>query len=79
MDMDRTLDNEEEHLLDTIGRPRMRSHQPRLMGIANIGSPNVVKVLIDNGRVLAKIIEQMGGTTMHEPPSNNRHDQDVSI
>ena len=57
--MDRMLNNEEEHLLDTIGRPRMKSHQLRLRVIADVGSPNVVVVLMADGRVLAKIIEQM--------------------
>ena len=57
----------------------MKSDQPQSMGIADVGSPNVVKVLMDDGRVLAKIIEQMGGTTMHEPPSDDRYDQGISI
>ena len=40
-DMDGTLNNEQEHLQDTGGRPGMRSHQPWSMGIADVGPPNV--------------------------------------
>ena len=61
-----TLDDEEEH-------------QPQLMRIADIGSPYAVKVLMDDGRVLAEIIEQMGEISMQGTLSDSRQDQGVPI
>ena len=59
-DRDWTLDDDGEHLLDMVEEPRMKSHQPQSSGITNIKSPYVVKVLMEDGRVLAEIIEQTG-------------------
>ena len=63
------MDDEGEHQLDTVEEPRMKSHQPQSMGIANIGSPYEVKVLMDDGRVLAEVMEQTGEKTLNRPPS----------
>ena len=49
-DMDRTLNKEQEHLPDTIGRTGLRSHQPWSMGIANVGSPNVDQEMMDDNQ-----------------------------
>ena len=49
------MDDIEEHLLDTVEEPRMKPHQLQSMGIANIGSPYVVKVLMDDGRVITRM------------------------
>ena len=54
-DNTRLDDDGGEHLLDKVEEPRMKSHQPQSMGIANIGSPYVVKVLMDDGRVITRM------------------------
>ena len=54
-DNTRLDDDGEEHLLDKVEEPRMKSHQPESMGITNIGSPYVVKVLMDDGRVITRM------------------------
>ena len=50
-----------------------------VLGIANIQSPHVVNVLMDDGQVLAKISEQTIGKPLHRPPSDGQHDKGVSM
>ena len=74
-----TLDDQRDRLLVKVKEPRMEPCQPQSLGFANIKSPNGVKVLIEDGRVFAEIVEQMGDTTLHGPPSGGKHDQSAPM
>ena len=53
------------------------------MGITDVRSPDMDQGMMDNTQDLTKMNEQMFGTTaehhVHEPPSNNQHDQDEHV
>ena len=51
--------------------------QPWLEEVADSGPSYMVEVLMDDGRVIAENIEQIGGITMQGPASDGQHDQGV--